>query len=279
MLTITEAVQHLKVLTSDAAHNGLLLQIILVGSASAGKTTVLQAVHVQSAHTEMIHCTMYRTIQELETRVLSSMRSHILLIDDLCVFDVNELISSLQHNQISFIAASRRQIDERCDHIMLETRRLGATNVNENIISLCSPVPPYCEHMTRIQCILLSILHICMRSSPSQDDYRFGRTTLKRKGQCFKQDSKQTVNSNRVKSSRVSVTRLKACFHAYSCLQADTLSSTFDIDDIITSLINSRCITCTRGPTQSKTYLQCTLTEEELTVIRTKANIPHGLID
>lgn len=279
MLTASEAVRHLEILTSEVARSGILLQMILVGKASSGKTTVLQAVHARVACTEMLYCAMYRSIQELEAHVLAAPCTCVLLLDDVCVFNLNELILALQASGKSFIAASRRPTDERCDYITLEAPRFITASINENVISFCSPISPYCGHMTRVQCILLSILHICMHSSPSQDEYRFGRTTLKRKGQSFKQSLSHTTTNGRTRSSRVSVARLKACFQAYSCLQTDTLLPAVDIDDTIMSLINSRCIACTRGPTQSKTYLQCTLTEGELALIRGKANILHNLMD
>ncbi|EFO64581.1 Hypothetical protein GLP15_2960 [Giardia lamblia P15] len=279
MLTADEAVQHLEILTSGVARGDVLLQVVLVGKASSGKTTVLQAVHARTSCTKMIYCAMHRSIQEIETHVLAVPYACVLLLDDACVFNLNELISALQASGRSFIAASRRPTDDRCDCITLEAPRSIAASINENVISFCSPIPPYCGHMTRAQCILLSILHMCMHSSPSQDEYRFGRTTLKRKGQNFKQNLNQTMTNGRTRSSRVSVTRLKACFQAYSCLQTDALSSTVDVDDMITSLISSRCIACTRGPTQSKTYLQCILTDGELAIVRAKANIMHGLMD
>lgn len=278
MLTVDEAVQYLEILASEVARNNLVLHMVLVGKASSGKTTVLQRVHAQTACTAIIYCSMHPSIQEVESQVLASSRTRVFLLDDACVFDLSKLMSVLQSNGISFIAASRRPVDERVDYITLEAPRSIGTSVNRNVISFCTPIPPYCGHMTRVQCILLSILHICMHSSPNQDDYRFGRTTLRRKGQSVKQTSSQN-SSSRIRSSRVSVTRLKACFQAYSCLQGDMLSSAFDLDDTIASLINSRCVTCTRGPTQSKTYLQCALTEGELAVIRAKANMPQSLID
>lgn len=279
MLTVYEAVQHLKALTLAAAHNGLLLQMLLVGGASSGKTTVLQMVHSQSTHTEMVSCAMYYNVQDLVTQVVSSTSTRVLLIDDACVFDINKLLLMMQSTKISFIAASRHQVDERYDCIILETPRSINTNVTKNVISFCSPVSPYCGHMTRVQCILLCILHICMYSSPSQDDYRFGRTTLKRKGQSFRQNSKQILNGYRQRASRVSVTRLKTCFQAYSSLQPDMSLCAYDIDDAIASLINSRCIICTKGATQSKTYLQSILTEGELANIRTRTDISQSLME